>query len=66
MPKATSDDLIGSKDACRILNVDRATLVRWVWAGELTPAMKLPSKNGAYLFARADIDTLAASREVAS
>jgi excisionase family DNA binding protein len=62
MPK---DDLIGSTEACRILNIDKATLTRWVTSGQLNPAHKLPGKNGAYLFHRATIQNLAAQRETA-
>lgn len=57
-----TDALIGSKDACRILNIDKATLSRWVTAGTLTPALQLPGRNGAYLFHRAHIEQLAAQR----
>jgi excisionase family DNA binding protein len=54
----TTTDLIGTKEACRILDVDKATISRWVHAGKLTPRLKLPSGNGAYLFARVDIERL--------
>lgn len=60
------NDLIGSTEAARILNIDKATLTRWVAAGDLTPAHKLPGKNGAMLFHRADIDRLARERQAAS
>lgn len=63
MPK---DDLIGSTEAVRILDVDKATLSRWVAAGQVVPAHQLPGKNGAYLFHRADITALAAQRRAAS
>ena len=56
------DDIIGSTEACTILNIDKATISRWVAAGRITPVAKLPRKNGAFLFARADIDTLATER----
>ncbi|WP_165962843.1 helix-turn-helix domain-containing protein [Occultella glacieicola] len=58
----TAAELIGSKEACRLLDVDRATLVRRVWDGTLTPVTKMPGKNGAYVFARADIAALAEER----
>ncbi len=60
------NDLIGSAEACRILGVDKATITRWVTAGTLTPAHKLPGLNGAYLFTRADINQLAAERAEAT
>ncbi len=56
------DDIIGSTEACTILNIDKATISRWVAAGRITPVAKLPRKNGAFLFARADIYALATER----
>jgi hypothetical protein len=53
------DDLIGSAETCRILdNIHAATLSRWVTAGRIFPAHKLPGKNGAFLFRRADVERL--------
>lgn len=60
-----TENLIGSAEACRILDVDRSTLTRWVAGGRITPAVKLPKRNGAYLFDRADIEALAAERTAA-
>ena len=37
------------------------TVLRWVAAGKLTPAMKLPGKTGAYLFDAAEAETEAAA-----
>ncbi|WOR03039.1 helix-turn-helix domain-containing protein [Mycobacterium marinum] len=42
------------------------TVARWVTSGELKPVHKLPGKNGAYLFSRADIEKLATERAEAS
>lgn len=47
-------------EACEILAKDRATITRWVEAGKLTPAHKLPGRTGAFLFSRADVEKLAA------
>lgn len=59
MATDVTDDLIGSKEACALLgDVHRATLVRRVWSGALEPVAKLPGKNGAYLFRRADVEAL--------
>lgn len=55
-------DLIGSTEACRILGIERSTLVRWVQMKWLKPASKLPGPNGAYLYRRAEIERLAAQR----
>ena len=62
---AVKHDMIGSKDSCRILGIDKATLSRWVTAGQLTPVHKLPGRNGAYLFNRSDIEALATERATA-
>jgi predicted site-specific integrase-resolvase len=56
------DDIIGSTEACTILQIDKATISRWVAAGKLTPVLKLPRRNGAMLFNRSDIDALAEAR----
>jgi excisionase family DNA binding protein len=63
--RVQSDDetLIGSNESCRILEVDKTTLARWAANGRITPAYKLPGRNGAYLFRRADIKALAEQRE---
>lgn len=59
----THTDLIGSTEACRILNIDKATLTRWAKARDpITAVHQLPGRNGALLFNRADIERLAAER----
>ncbi len=55
-------DLIGSAEACRILQVNPSTLTRWVADGEIQEAHKLPKKNGARLFDRKVIEGKAAER----
>jgi predicted site-specific integrase-resolvase len=56
------DDIIGSTEACTILQIDKATISRWVAAGKLSPVGKLPRKNGAFFFSRQAIDALAEAR----
>lgn len=58
----SNDELIGSTEVARILGIDKATLTRWVAAGEVPVALKLPHKNGARLFRRRDIERLAARK----
>lgn len=53
-------DLLGTTDAARIIDVDKATLTRWVASGRVEAAVKLPRKNGAYLFTRDEVDRMAA------
>lgn len=58
----THSEFIGSKQACEILGIDKATLTRWATAGMVTAAHKLPGRNGAYLFDRRDIEAIARQR----
>ncbi len=58
----TAPDLITSAEAARILSVNPATLARWAANGTLDPVTKLAGKNGAFLFARADVQRFAAER----
>jgi hypothetical protein len=53
------EDLIGTAEVTRILGCDKATVLRRIDAGLLTPAMKMPGKNGPYLYKRADVVALA-------
>lgn len=55
---ATHTDLIGSAEVCRILDVHQSTIGRWVTSGRLRTAHKLPGRNGARLFERADVEAL--------
>jgi len=55
--------LIGSLDAADTLGIDRSTLIRWVAAGKLTPAVRVSdTATGAWMFKRADVERLAKSR----
>lgn len=54
------DDLIGTTDAAKQIEVERSTLVRWVQLGRITPAVKMPGKTGALLFRVEDVEALAA------
>ena len=51
---------IPSAEACRLLNIDRSTLTRWVASGRLTPAFKAPGLRGAYFFELEHVQALAA------
>jgi excisionase family DNA binding protein len=53
------DRLINSREACALLGVDRATLIRWVHRGKIAAAHKSPGSNGAYLFSYATVARLA-------
>ena len=56
-----TDSVIGTAQASRILDVHPVTITRWAAEGRLTPVGKLPGKNGAFLFNRADVEALASS-----
>ena len=45
-----------SAQVCDELGIDRSTLSRWVVAGRIEPATKLPGLRGAYLFERAEVE----------
>ena len=61
----TNDEpkLIGSKDVCDLLNINRSTLVRWIADKKVTPAGRL--STGAWLFDAEYIAELARSRSAA-
>lgn len=48
----SDEKLIGTAEAMRILDVDRTTVTRMAADGRLTIKVRLPGKNGAFLFAR--------------
>ena len=50
-----SSQLLSSAEACAILQVSRSTLVRWVAAGKIQAAQKLPGQSGVYLFEPAEV-----------
>ena len=55
-------DLIGSREVCRLLDVDKSTLSRWVAAGKITPVLRTSSStNSAFLFNRRDVEKLVAA-----
>lgn len=62
MPNPPTDE-ITTQEALAILGLtEPSTISRYVRAGKLTPARKLPWKTGAFLFLRADVEALAAER----
>jgi excisionase family DNA binding protein len=57
---SSTHDLLTTAQVADIAGVDRSTVTRWVGADKLTPAIRTP--GGALLFARADVERLAAER----
>ena len=55
-----STDLIGTAEAAQIIGVERSTITRWVDAGRITVAHKLPGRTGATLFHRGEVQRVAA------
>jgi len=51
--------LIGTQEAARIVDVDKATLTRWVAANRVPIVGRMPKANGALIFDRTVIDALA-------
>lgn len=62
----TDEQPMGSKEACRVLDIDRATLTRWVAQGKLTASRLSDTTNGAFVFSRAEVEGLAAELATAS
>lgn len=62
METDSSVELVGTMAICHELNIDRATLTRWVGNGIAQPAMKMPGPNGAYLFHPDELARLRALR----
>lgn len=61
---ATPADLIGSVEAARLLGRSPRTVHRLVESRELVPVVIAPGGfNGAYLFARADVEALVVARD---
>lgn len=50
--------LVTTAEASKMLGRSVATVNRWVIAGRITPAMKLPGARGAHLFRLADVERL--------
>ncbi len=61
----STDELIGSAEACEILGISLPTLTRRVKAGKIT-ATKLPGLTGAYVFTRQEVERIAAGLVKAS
>lgn len=56
------EQLLTAAEVCGFLQVDRSTLIRWVDAGKVKAAQKLPGQTGAYLFDPAEIARLLLAR----
>ena len=59
MSKTTTPDMLGPADVCERLGIDRSTLTRWVKAGKIVPAMKLPGLRGAHVFTADEVERVA-------
>ena len=62
----TTTPLLPSVKVCAALGIDRSTLTRWVAAGKIRPAHKLPGTRGAYLFDPAEVERVRADNESAA
>lgn len=56
------DQLIGSKEACELLKIDRSTLSRRISRGQIQPLAQLDGPRGAYVFDSSDIKAAIAKR----
>jgi len=58
---AQTPSLLGTKDACQRIGIDRSTLSRWIKDGTAVPAMRVSdTATGAYLFSEDEVDRLRA------
>ncbi|HPU40182.1 MAG TPA: helix-turn-helix domain-containing protein [Microthrixaceae bacterium] len=55
-----TNELLGTVEAAEVIGCERSTLSRWITAGRIAPLKKLPGRNGAVLFSRAEVDRVAA------
>lgn len=55
-------DLIGTQEAAEILGTSPRTVKRFAADGTLPHKQKMPGDTGAYLFARREVERLAAKR----
>jgi len=60
------DDLLTAQQAGSLRGCSYRTILRMADSGRLPVAHKLPSTNGAYLFRRADVESLAAEPKAAT
>jgi excisionase family DNA binding protein len=59
IPGMANTDLLGTVEAAEIIGCERSTLSRWIAFGRILPAHKLPGRNGAVLFERAEVERAA-------
>lgn len=57
--------VVSTKEACRILDKDKATLGRWRDQGRIKAALTGDGPNGAHWYWRRDIEALAQERVTA-
>lgn len=54
-----SPSLLGTAEAATRIGIERSTLTRWVAAGRIKVAAKLPGRTGAVLFTRDEVERVA-------
>lgn len=66
MHPTTTEPPLSTAEACEELGgIDRSTLSRWVALGTIKPLHKLPGRNGAFLFDRAEVERVKKARSAA-
>lgn len=50
--------LLGTREVCQQFDIDKSTLTRWVRSGRIRAALKLPGRNGAFLFEPDEVERL--------
>ncbi len=62
MASHSPTDLVGTAQICRELECNPATISRAVRDKKIHPVHRLPGKNGAFLFTRAEVDRFIAEK----
>lgn len=53
-------DLLTADQAAAVIGVNRRTITKWAESGRLPESLRLPGDTGARLFARMDVERIAA------
>lgn len=60
------NEMLTSAEACDALAIDRSTLSRWVAAGRISYAFKMPGRTGGFLFAQSEVERVLTELRTAS
>lgn len=58
--RAMEQELLTSAEVCERLDINRSTLTRWVAAGRIAAATKMPGLRGGFLFELSEVERVEA------